>query len=50
MSYKIKKNTSDHNGRKKWLIIHKQTGKIVGSSSAKEKAKRSIKHREEAED
>jgi hypothetical protein len=48
MPYKVRKNQSQNNGRKKWLILGEK-GKILGSSDTKAKATRSIGYREEAE-
>ena len=41
MPYKIVKRT----GKKPWKIINKQTGKVVGSSTTKEKAQSSARAR-----
>lgn len=49
MPYIIRQNKSKKNGRKKWLIVRKDTGQIVGSSSSKAKAGRSIGYREQGE-
>lgn len=46
MSYIVIKKGS---GKKPYKIIRKDTGKVVGSSSTKAKAYRSIGYREEAE-
>lgn len=45
MPYRIVKRK----GSKPYKIINKQTGKIVGSSDARDKAERSIGYREAAE-
>lgn len=45
MPYKIVKRK----GEKPWKIMITSTGKIVGSSTSKTKAKRSVGYREQAE-
>jgi hypothetical protein len=41
MPYKIVKRT----GAKPWKIVNKDTGKVVGSSTSKEKAQASVRAR-----